>query len=328
MFRTTAAKQNEVVYWSRPVDWKNQTLTPNPDALCFMIFFDTKAAGLVVIEVPPADTGSFAANIDTVWQTPMEDAGPYGADEGAGGKSLILPPGYAGEAPDGYIAVASETFAGYALFRSNLASHGEEDIAEAAAYGRRLKVYPLVLASNPQETPFTDAADVLFDSNIPYDARFFRSLDRIVQAETVRRAYDAADLNRAVHAYRFFYPMVSSAANFAENIRIGVQPSKVFGILDTQPRHIGFTLNSDTPYSGILLDLHGGPLIIEVAEGPLLGAVLHIIQRWVADMGLLGSARAAGMERPVPAASRAISPPAGVRPRHGRPRGGGATGLQ
>ncbi|HVJ86524.1 MAG TPA: hypothetical protein VM452_12825, partial [Caulifigura sp.] len=25
------AKLNQVVYWSRPVNWKNQTLTPNPD---------------------------------------------------------------------------------------------------------------------------------------------------------------------------------------------------------------------------------------------------------------------------------------------------------
>ena len=63
--RKTSAKQNEVVCWSRPVDWKNQTLTPNPDAL-YMIFFNTKEAGPIVTDVPPADGGSFAANIDTV----------------------------------------------------------------------------------------------------------------------------------------------------------------------------------------------------------------------------------------------------------------------
>ncbi|WP_276330938.1 DUF1214 domain-containing protein [Methylobacterium currus] len=135
------------------------------------------------MDVPPADTGSFASNIDTVWQTPMEDAGPYGADKGAGGKYLILPPGHIGKAPDGYIVVPSETFAGYALFRSNLASHGEEDIAKSAAYGKRLKVYPLAQAASPPETRFTDAKDILYDSTIPYDVRFFRSLDRIVQTE-------------------------------------------------------------------------------------------------------------------------------------------------
>jgi Protein of unknown function (DUF1254) len=135
MLRKTSAKQKEIVYWPRPVDWKNQTLTPNPDALYFMIFFNTKDVGPLVIDVPPADGGSFAANIDTVWQMPLEDAGPYGADKGAGGKYLVVPPAYKEKAPDGYIAVQSETFAGYALFRSNLASHSDADIAKAAAYG-------------------------------------------------------------------------------------------------------------------------------------------------------------------------------------------------
>jgi hypothetical protein len=183
MLNKTPAKQNEIVYWSRPADWKNQTLTPNPDAIYLMIFFDTKDAGPIVIDVPAADGSSFAANIDTVWQMPLEDAGPYGADKGAGGKYLILPPGYKDKAPDGYIAVQSETFAGYALFRSNLPSHSDADVAKAVAYGMRLKVYPLSLAANPPETKFTDAKEVLYDSTIPYDLRFFQSLDRIVQSE-------------------------------------------------------------------------------------------------------------------------------------------------
>src|SRR5262245_52933024 len=177
------AKQNEVVYWSQPVDWHNQTLTPNPDALYFMIFFETKEAGPVVIDVPSAEGGSFAANIDTVWQMPLEDAGPYGADKGAGGKYLILPPGYGEKAPDGYIAIQSETFAGYALFRSNLASHSDADIAKSAAYGRQLKVYPLSQAANPPATQFTDAIGVVYDSTIRYDAGFFQALNRIVQSE-------------------------------------------------------------------------------------------------------------------------------------------------
>ena len=33
-------------------------------------------------------------------------------------------------------------------------------------------------------------------------------------AETVERAYDDADLNRAIGAYRFFYPTVSRLAIF------------------------------------------------------------------------------------------------------------------
>jgi hypothetical protein len=45
---------------------------------------------------------------------------------------------------------------------------------------------------------------------------------------TVRRAYDAADLNRAVKAYRFFFPTVSGLAIFKGNAAVGVVPNRVF----------------------------------------------------------------------------------------------------
>lgn len=184
MLTKTSAKQNEIIYWSQPVDWHNQTLTPNPDAIYFMIFFNTKDAGPIVIEVPPADgVSSLAANIDNVFQMPLEDAGPYGADKGAGGKYLILTPGYKQKPPAGYIVLAADTYEGYGLFRSNLLSHNEADIDKAVAYGKRLKVYPLSKAENPGETKFTDAKEVLYDATIPYDVKFFRSLDRIVQSQ-------------------------------------------------------------------------------------------------------------------------------------------------
>ncbi|WP_052182833.1 DUF1254 domain-containing protein [Rhizobium sp. YS-1r] len=54
------------------------------------------------------------------------------------------------------------------------------------------------------------------------------------------------------------------------------------------PKHVGFTLNSDTPYGGMVLDLRDGPLVIELPAGPLLGAALDINQRWIMDMGLPG----------------------------------------
>jgi hypothetical protein len=169
MLAHTQAKENEVVYWSTPSDWKNQTLTPNPDAIYFMIFFNTKD-GPVVIDVPPAESGSsLAANIDDVWQMPLADAGPEGSDQGKGGKYLVLPPGYMGKVPDGHFALRALTYGGYALLRSNLASHSEADITKAREYGKRLKVYRLSEQGPRGETKFTDAKDILFDSTIPFD---------------------------------------------------------------------------------------------------------------------------------------------------------------
>jgi hypothetical protein len=74
-------------------------------------------------------------------------------------------------------------------------------------------------------------------------------------------AYDDLDLNRAVEAYRFFYPTVSGSAIFKGNAKLGIIPNKVFGTLDTQPKHVGFTLNSDTPYAPLLMDLSDGPFL-------------------------------------------------------------------
>jgi hypothetical protein len=183
MLNKTDAKIGQVVYWGRPLDWHNQTLTPNPDALYFMAFFNTKD-GPIVLDLPRGDeNSSFNGNIVTTWQMPLEDAGLLGADKGTGGKYLILPPGYKDKAPDGYVALQSDTFGGYPLIRSNLHSHADADVARAINYGKTLKVYPLALVANPPPTAFVDAKDVIFDSTIRYDASFFGHLDRIVQNE-------------------------------------------------------------------------------------------------------------------------------------------------
>jgi hypothetical protein len=95
MLTKTAGKVNQVIYWGRPLDWRNQTLTPNPDTLYFMAFFNTKDVGPIVIDVPPAGAdGALNANIVNVWQQPLEDAGLLGVDKGQGIKLLMLPPGY------------------------------------------------------------------------------------------------------------------------------------------------------------------------------------------------------------------------------------------
>jgi len=183
MVRETKGSFNQIVYWSRLPDWKNQTLTPNPDSIYLMPFINTKDVGPVVIEIPPADDGSINGTIMDVWQAPLEDVGPAGGDKGAGGKYLILPPGYKDKAPSGYIVLPSDTYQGYALLRSILRSGSDADIAKAVTYSQRIKVYSLSQAANPPPTTFVDAIDVVYDATIPYDLRFFQSLDRFVQQE-------------------------------------------------------------------------------------------------------------------------------------------------
>jgi hypothetical protein len=174
---------NRIIYWPRLLDWHNQTLTPNPDVIYLMPFIDTKDAGPVVLEVPPADEGTLNGSVMNYWQVAIEDIGPAGIDAGLGGKCLILPPDFAGEVPDGFIPLRSDTYQGYGLIRSVLQSGSEADIARAVDYAKRIQLYPLAKAENPPPTVWIDASGQLFDAAIPYDVRFFSALNQMVQAE-------------------------------------------------------------------------------------------------------------------------------------------------
>ncbi|PWK64285.1 DUF1254 domain-containing protein [Aminobacter sp. AP02] len=183
-FKDKGGDFNQVVYWSGLPDWKNQMLTPNPDTIYLLPFYDTKNVGPVVIEIPPAgDAGSITGTLMDVWQAALEDVGPAGADKGEGGKYLILPPDYKEAVPKGYIVLPSSTYEGYGLFRSTVKGIGHEAINKAVDYGQRIKLYPLSQAAKPDRTTFVDVLGVEFDSTIRYDLSLYRSLDRVVQYE-------------------------------------------------------------------------------------------------------------------------------------------------
>jgi hypothetical protein len=174
---------NQAVYWSRLSDWKNQTLTPRTDVLYMIVFINTKTAGPVVLEIPPADDGVIEGSVTDIWQKPLDDVGATGYDRGRGGKYVVLPPNYKDKVPQAYIALPSVTYHSYARLRSVPASASAADVAKAASYLKRIKLYPLTQAANPPPTKFIDATNIVFDSTIPYDLRFFQALDRVVQTE-------------------------------------------------------------------------------------------------------------------------------------------------
>ena len=170
-------------------DWKNQTLTPNPDTIYLMPFFNTKDVGPMVLEIPPAEGGVDHRQHRGCLAGALEDVGPAGVDKGKGGKYLILPPGYKDHrARRLHRSAVDDLCRAIRLLRSNLKSGSDADIAKAVAYGKRIKFYPLSQAGNPPPTKFVDAIDVVFDSTIPYDLRFFQTLDRVVQRSRGWRA--------------------------------------------------------------------------------------------------------------------------------------------
>ncbi len=101
--------------------------------------------------------------------------------------------------------------------------------------------------------------------------------------------YDEQGAFRAVEAYRFFYPTVSTEAIFKGTREAGAKDGVDLIVLAAGPRHVGFTVNSDTPYASGVLDLKGqGPIVVDLPPGPFIGAVNDHHQRWVVDMGLPG----------------------------------------
>ncbi|KRG46373.1 hypothetical protein ARC20_05635 [Stenotrophomonas panacihumi] len=105
---------------------------------------------------------------------------------------------------------------------------------------------------------------------------------------TVQKAYDDADLARAITAYKFFYPTVSILATWEGNVNAGLQPNTQMLLLQGRPEQTVFTPNSDTPYAGANLDLSNGPIVVELPAGVIMGVINDLNQRYVTDLGLPG----------------------------------------
>ena len=102
--------------------------------------------------------------------------------------------------------------------------------------------------------------------------------------ETTQRAREDADFQRAVTAYRFWYPTVSIDGVSYGNRSVGIEDGKAWGIAAAGPRQVGFTLNSDTPYGSGVIDPSNGPIVIELPAGAFIGLVNDHHQGWVLDM--------------------------------------------
>src|SRR6266436_4656431 len=91
------AGSNKIVYWSKLSDWKNQTLTPNPDAIYLMPFFNTKDVGPVVLEIPPADETRGSMERAVLWhdseeQPSVEQVAPSSRSSGHAHCAFGKPP--------------------------------------------------------------------------------------------------------------------------------------------------------------------------------------------------------------------------------------------
>lgn len=183
-FRDAGAKYGDIVYWSKPSDWKFQFTTPNASTRYVYFNFNLKD-GPVVLEIPPTVGAGLFGSIMDAWQVPIADVGPAGEDLGKGGKYLLLPPNYKPAVPSGAIPLQFETVNGYALLRAIPTTTSEADVAKALDLVKQIRLYPLTQAANPPEQRYIDMAGTLLDGVVRFDASFFDSLARMVNEEPV-----------------------------------------------------------------------------------------------------------------------------------------------
>jgi len=173
----------DIVYFSKPMTSRHGFLTAN-DVTPYVIASLSSKDGPIVVEVPPAaDKASYFGTFVDAWDTPIADVGPPGADKGEGGKYLFLPPGYEGEAPDGYLVYRPNTYSVNFAFRPVSKNGGT--LEEAVAYGRTLKTYRLSEAANPPETRFIDAYPKVWNTLPTYDITYFQDLAAVVNNEPI-----------------------------------------------------------------------------------------------------------------------------------------------
>ena len=179
LMRDFGVETGTVVYWSKPFGSEVQLLTPNDTSLYFttqLELFD----GPITAEIPAVhESGiNFFGSIMNAWQTPLEDVGPRGADEGKGGRYFITPPDYTGRVPHGVIHIQSNTYNVVLGVRVTPRSFDEADLKAAADYGRTMKVY----SAEKSETAFFDASGKPHNPLPPY-GEYFDLLNREISNE-------------------------------------------------------------------------------------------------------------------------------------------------
>ncbi len=176
-------KDNEVMAMSKPLTTRHEFLTANNTTPYIVANADLQS-GPVVVEVPAAiDTGAMYGQVVDASQVTIADVGPSGVDQGKGGKYLFLPPGYKGQVPEGYLVIPSPGYRIQFAFRS-IKLAGATD-ADASAYAKKLKMYPLSEAANPRPTRFVDGFDRRVSTLEFFDWRYFKDLFDIISVEPV-----------------------------------------------------------------------------------------------------------------------------------------------
>ena len=184
--RDLGAENTDMIYTGELMDHRWGGITFNNQSPYWLSSFNVKD-GPIVVELPPAgEKARFFSSIQNAWYVSFIDMGPGGADNGEGGKYLVLPPDYEGEVPEGYIVVRSDTYQHNVTMRIIPRDKGQKGWDAGVEYGKTARIYPLSEADNPKPNRFIQGSLKKYDSAPMFDIDDFYMIDRIVQEEPIR----------------------------------------------------------------------------------------------------------------------------------------------
>lgn len=169
------ANQTDLI-WENLVDSKTVELTANDNTVYNFIWLDSHK-GPLVLEIPPKVLGA----IDDFYYRWVSDIGITGADKGAGGKYLLLPPAYAGEVPSGYTVLKSPTFGNWLFFRSFLVNGNAAPGIDLVK--KTFKIYQLADAANPPAMNYVNLSGQPSNFVAPGDYASWELLNKVIQEE-------------------------------------------------------------------------------------------------------------------------------------------------
>jgi hypothetical protein len=171
-----ATTPQHVIIWENLMGPKTVLLTANTETVYALSHLNLKTDGPTVIEAPPRMLGFIQDSL----QRYLMDVGMVGPDKGKGGKCLVLPPGYTGKVPKGYVVSRSPTYSvGFAV--RGFQVDGKTD--QAVALMKQIKIYPLSKASSPPPMHFINGSEKEIDTLFPDNFRYFELLAMLVNDE-------------------------------------------------------------------------------------------------------------------------------------------------
>jgi len=165
-----------VLLFEELMDSKALWLTPNTTSVYMTMWLELKNEPYV-IETPPDVLGI----IDDHWFKYVCDFGRLGADKNKGGKFLIVPPGYKGKIPEGYLVYHTNTYGNWVIWRGFQVDGSPKPAVDITK--KVYKAYPLSQKDNPPAMNFINVSGKFNNTIHNMDRAIFDEINEVVQSE-------------------------------------------------------------------------------------------------------------------------------------------------